>query len=268
MKYWTIELSSVETQEIVKWLNVVSFTRRIFIGGSKTLYFFAIDYYERFTLARAINTVSQNMVFNGSTIGVEKDLLVKYFTHVLTTSPGTRSSIRIGTDSTDANSPLEVWVDGTSCKIHRRRLLRYELTFTHRLTSPKEFCKHIINFCLLACPCTATLVSKNGCVYLSISAENELCTFKNLFHLSTTDAEPMQPAIRSCSLSLRNMRTIHQAIMRKESVAISLSSNMLGFMLDTHTVAIVADEGNDLWYKDIDPSNILQTNTREPQLVI
>ena len=58
-------------------MNVVNFTRYIFIGRSKDteiLYFLAIDYYERVTLVRSIITIlpELNIVFVGQTIGIEK----------------------------------------------------------------------------------------------------------------------------------------------------------------------------------------------------
>ena len=251
MEYRTIELSCSETKELVKWLNAISFTRHIFVGTSKDLYFFAIDYYERFTLARSISTVlpEKQVVFNGSTIGIEKEVLLKYFTDVLTNTPGAPSVIRIGMDCASLS---EVWLDGMKCTAYHKRSLRYDLTFNYRITSPREFCKHIINFCLLGCPCTITITDASGRSYLSVFAENQLCTFKNLFHLSTIADETIACTVRqhaSISVSLRNMRTVHQAIVRQHTVDIALTTGMLGLILDTRSMAIISDANHDLYSK-------------------
>jgi hypothetical protein len=46
---------------------------------------------------------------------------------------------------------------------------------------------------------------------------------------------------------MRNMRTIHQAIFRKETVNIALTPDILGFILDNHCFAIVSDTNHDIF---------------------
>lgn len=102
---------------------------------------------------------------------------------MLTNTPGMISTLKLGMDSTHNMNPVELCIDGTKYPVHHKRYLEYTLTFNYRITCTKEFCKHMINFCLLGCPCTTTIANMDDRYYLSLSAENSLCTFKNLFNV-------------------------------------------------------------------------------------
>jgi hypothetical protein len=257
IKHLDIQLSHVDTKELLKWLNSVGFTRHIFIGvtGEHDFYLFAMDYYERFTLVRSIRTPlkGHKMSFSGLTIGIEKESLVDYFKSILVNTPNMPSKLTIGVDATMDTTPLEISTGGTLVEIRHRRTLHYAIQFDHQLSSPKEFCKHIINFCLLGTPCTVGMTRKDERTYLSLHAENPLCSFKNLFPLNTLECDKtiVQAKGPRLIISMRNMRTIHQSIIRRSTVDISLDTDILGFVLDTHSIALVSDSNYDMCRKQI-----------------
>jgi hypothetical protein len=258
MEYLSVSLSCSETKDLVKWLHEISFTRHIFIGiNNQQCYLFALDYYEQFILARSLlpAPIVQHAAFAGLTVGIEKDVLSSYLRSVLTHTPGQPSLLRVGLAANTI--PREIWGGDTMFVIHHTRNIQYAMQFTHNLSCPKEFCKHVINFCLLGSPCKVAIVQRNQQDYLSLHAKNALCDFKNLFvlhslrekHGAPQDEESHpeneeQPANEDkvLSISMRNTRTVHQRIMRQPSVSIAMTGDILAFVIDLYTVAIMADD--------------------------